>query len=114
MRDLMHAIYDRIAVAGPVIAGVQLTQAAYAHGLALALQATGPMRTTSYPASASLPAEPARGRLPWMNVDHDGGVLEGSAASSGRTSIVPTKASKNSLTMLHPSKKVKDGGRCRA
>lgn len=35
--DLMHAIYDRIAVAGPDIVGVQLTQAAYAHGLALAL-----------------------------------------------------------------------------
>jgi hypothetical protein len=35
--DLMHAIYDRIAVAGPEIVGVRLTQAAYAHGLALAL-----------------------------------------------------------------------------
>ena len=34
---LMHAIYDRITVAGPVIVGVRLTQAAYAHGLALAL-----------------------------------------------------------------------------
>ena len=37
MRDLMHAIYDRITLAGPVIVGVRLTQAAYAHGLALAL-----------------------------------------------------------------------------
>ena len=37
MRDLMHAIYDRITVVGPVIVGVRLTQAAYAHGLALAL-----------------------------------------------------------------------------
>ena len=27
MRDLMHAIYDRITVAGPVIVGVRLTQA---------------------------------------------------------------------------------------
>ena len=35
--DLMHAIYDRITVAGPEIIGVRLTQAAYAHGLALAL-----------------------------------------------------------------------------
>ena len=34
--ELMHAIYDRITVAGPVIVGVRLTQAAYAHGLALA------------------------------------------------------------------------------
>jgi hypothetical protein len=30
--DLMHAIYDRITVAGPEIVGVRLTQAAYAHG----------------------------------------------------------------------------------
>ena len=37
MRDLMHAIYDRITVAGPVIVGVRLTQAAYAHGSARAL-----------------------------------------------------------------------------
>ncbi len=35
--DLAHAIYDRITVAGPEIVGVRLTQAAYAHGLALAL-----------------------------------------------------------------------------
>ena len=35
--DLLHAIYDRITVAGPEIVGVRLTQAAYAHGLALAL-----------------------------------------------------------------------------
>ena len=35
--DLMHAIYDRITVAGPEIVGVRPTQAAYAHGLALAL-----------------------------------------------------------------------------
>ena len=32
-----NAIYDRITVAGPEIVGVRLTQAAYAHGLALAL-----------------------------------------------------------------------------
>jgi hypothetical protein len=31
----MHAIYERITVAGPEIVGVRLTQAAYAHGLAL-------------------------------------------------------------------------------
>ncbi|MBI3749334.1 MAG: hypothetical protein HY262_10900 [Chloroflexi bacterium] len=33
----MHAIYERITVAGPEIVGVRLTQAAYAHGFALAL-----------------------------------------------------------------------------
>jgi hypothetical protein len=35
--DVMHAIYDRITVAGPEIVGVRLTAAAYAHGSALAL-----------------------------------------------------------------------------
>lgn len=35
--ELMHAIYERIMVAGPEIVGVRLTAAAYAHGLALAL-----------------------------------------------------------------------------
>jgi hypothetical protein len=34
--DLMHAIYERITVAGPEIVGVRLTAAAYTHGLALA------------------------------------------------------------------------------
>jgi hypothetical protein len=34
---VLHAIYDRMTVAGPEIVGVRLTQAAYAHGLALAL-----------------------------------------------------------------------------
>jgi hypothetical protein len=34
---VLHAIYDRITVAGPEIVGVRLTQAACAHGLALAL-----------------------------------------------------------------------------
>jgi hypothetical protein len=33
----MHAIYERITVAGLEIVGVRLTQTAYAHGLALAL-----------------------------------------------------------------------------
>jgi hypothetical protein len=34
---LIHAIYERITVAGPEIVGVRLTAAAYTHGLALAL-----------------------------------------------------------------------------
>ena len=33
----MHAIYERIVIAGPEIVGVRLTAAAYTHGLALAL-----------------------------------------------------------------------------
>ena len=35
--DLVHAIYERIVVAGPTIVSARLTPAAYAHGLALAL-----------------------------------------------------------------------------
>jgi hypothetical protein len=35
--DLLHAIYDRITVAGRSIVSVRLTPSAYAHGLALAL-----------------------------------------------------------------------------
>jgi hypothetical protein len=34
----MHAIYHRITVGRPEIVGVRLTQAAYEHGLALALR----------------------------------------------------------------------------
>ena len=33
----LHAIYERVIVAGPEIRMVRLTSAAYAHGLALAL-----------------------------------------------------------------------------
>ena len=35
--DLLHAIYDRITVAGRRIVSVRLTPSAYAHGFALAL-----------------------------------------------------------------------------
>ena len=35
--DLLHAIYERIVVAGREFVSAQLTPAAYAHGLALAL-----------------------------------------------------------------------------
>jgi hypothetical protein len=37
MSDVLHAVYERIVVAGPEFVGVRLTPAAYAHGLALAL-----------------------------------------------------------------------------
>jgi hypothetical protein len=35
--DLIHAVYDRIIVAGPTFVSARLTPAAYQHGLALAL-----------------------------------------------------------------------------
>ena len=66
MRDLMHAIYDRITVAGPVIVGVRLTHAAYAHGLALALpekvemaRPTGLRRAGTHSQSRRIPIEGA-------------------------------------------------------
>ncbi len=35
--DMLHAIYERIVVAGPTFVSARLTPAAYAHGLALTL-----------------------------------------------------------------------------
>jgi hypothetical protein len=39
--DLMHAIYERITVAGPEIVSVRLTAAAHGHGLALGAAGRG-------------------------------------------------------------------------
>ena len=44
----MHAIYERITVAGPEIVSVRLTAAAYAHGLALALPEAVMARPTGF------------------------------------------------------------------
>jgi len=41
--ELVHAIHERIVVAGRQIASVRLTPAAYAHGSALALPEKGAM-----------------------------------------------------------------------
>ena len=53
--DLIHAVYERIEVAGPGFVGADLTPEAYAHGLALAL----PETVMASPAGL----EPATGRL---------------------------------------------------
>jgi len=67
MRDLMHAIYDRITVAGPVIVGVRLTQAAYAHGLALALPEKAVMaRPTGFGRVLTTYEIPIEGRDRWL------------------------------------------------
>ena len=65
--DLMHAIYERITVAGPEIVGVRLTAAAYAHGLALALpekvvmaRPTGVGRAGTRSGSGFIPFERAK------------------------------------------------------
>jgi hypothetical protein len=46
--DLLHAIYERITVAGPSIVSVRLTAAAYAHGMALALPEVVMARPTGF------------------------------------------------------------------
>ena len=65
--DLLHAIYDRITVAGPEIVGVRLTQAAYAHGLALALPEKVEMaRPTGVGRAISACEIPIEGRDEWL------------------------------------------------
>ena len=63
----MHAIYERITVAGPEIVGVRLTQAAYAHGLALALPEKVEMaRPTGVGRAITAYAMPIEGRDEWL------------------------------------------------
>ena len=65
--DLMHAIYERITVAGPEIVGVRLTQAAYAHGLALALPEKVEMaRPTGVGRAITTYDMPIEGRDEWL------------------------------------------------
>jgi hypothetical protein len=65
--DLMHAIYDRITVAGPEIVGVRPTQAAYAHGLALALPEKVELaRPTGVGRAISTYTIPIEGRDEWL------------------------------------------------
>jgi len=65
--DLMHAIYERITVAGPEIVGVRLTQAAYAHGLALALpEKVGLARPTGVGRGITTYTIPIEGRDEWL------------------------------------------------
>jgi len=65
--DLMHAIYERITVAGPLIVGVRLTQAAYAHGLALALPEKVEMaRPTGVGSALTAYGMPIEGRDEWL------------------------------------------------
>jgi hypothetical protein len=65
--DLMHAIYERITVAGPEIVGVRLTAAAYAHGLALALPEKVEMaRPTGVGRAITTYSMPIEGRDEWL------------------------------------------------
>ncbi len=63
----MHAIYERITVAGPEIVGVRLTAAAYAHGLALALPDKVAMaRPTGVGRALTAYRMPIEGRDEWI------------------------------------------------
>ena len=65
--DLMHAIHERITVAGPEIVGVRLTAAAYAHGLALALPEKVEMaRPTGVGRAITTYSMPIEGRDEWL------------------------------------------------
>jgi hypothetical protein len=65
--DLMHAIYERITVAGPEIVGVRLTEAAYAHGLALVLPRKVELaRPTGVGRAISTYTIPIEGREEWL------------------------------------------------
>ena len=62
---LLHAIYERIVVAGPEIVRVRLKSAAYAHGLALALELDSevPIRAPKYAPIARPTATMAAARM---------------------------------------------------
>jgi hypothetical protein len=46
--DLIHAVYERIVVAGPTFVSARLTPAAYQHGMALALPQVVMARPTGF------------------------------------------------------------------
>ena len=65
--DLLHAIYERIVVAGRDIVSVRLTPAAYAHGLALALPEKVVMaRPTGVGRGITTYRTPIEGRDEWL------------------------------------------------
>jgi hypothetical protein len=64
---VLHAVCDRITVAGLEIVGVRLTQAAYAHGLALALPTKVAMACpTGVGRGISTYEVPIEGRDDWL------------------------------------------------
>ena len=77
--DLLHAIYDRIIVAGRRIVTVRLTPAAYAHGLALALPEKVEMARPTGGAQAHGAHKGPRGCLPFQNEEraHTGRLTRG-------------------------------------
>jgi hypothetical protein len=64
--DLMHAIYERITVAGPEFVGVWLTPVAYSNGLAIALPEAVMARPTGVGRAISTYTIPIEGRDEWL------------------------------------------------
>jgi hypothetical protein len=64
--ELLHAIYERITVAGPTIASARLTPSAYAHGLALVLPQVVMARPTGVGRAISTCTIPIEGRDEWL------------------------------------------------
>ncbi len=65
--DLLHAIYDRITIAGRRIVSVRLTPSAYAHGFALALpEKVAVARPTGVGRAISTYTIPIEGRDEWL------------------------------------------------
>ncbi len=65
--DLLHAIYERVSVAGPEIVGVRLTPSAYAHGLAPAKPEKVVMaRPTGVGRAITTYSVPIEGRDEWL------------------------------------------------
>ena len=68
--DLIHAVYDRIIVAGPTFVSAHLTPAAYQHGLALALpevvmaRPTGVGRAGTHPVFQMIPIDGVEEHMP--------------------------------------------------
>jgi hypothetical protein len=65
--DVLHAIYDRITVAGRRIVTVRLTPSAYAHGFALALpEKVAVARPTGVGRAITTYTLPIEGRDEWL------------------------------------------------
>ena len=65
--DVLHAIYEQIVVTGRTIVSIRLTQAAYAHGLALALPEKVDMaRPTGVGRALATYEIPIEGRAEWL------------------------------------------------
>jgi hypothetical protein len=64
--DVVHAVYERIVVAGPEFVGVRLTPAAYSHGLAIALPEAGMARPTGVGSGITTYDVPIEDRDEWI------------------------------------------------